>query len=156
MQISADTKIVVPLKGAAIDLCASDTGEVLASLPLSGGIHSGRSLLVYQSDGMEFKFPSTISVIDPPSRVVHVRCEEHLSSAVRDGYKPTQATLASQALAGMLRRSEARIRRLVKQEMAGGGRQASREARQEPSEVQDDTDLVENDTDATDAAKAAV
>lgn len=155
MLITADTKIVVPLKGAAVDLSMGDTGEVVASLPLSGGIHSGRDLLAYQTDGMEFKFPSTISVIEPPSRVVVVQNDEHLSSAVRDGYKPSEATLASQALAGMLRRSEARMRRLVKEQMVSGGRQAAREARQEAPDPEADTDLVEVVDDAPDAAKAA-
>lgn len=155
MRVSADTKIVVPLKGAAVDLSMADTGEVVASLPLSGGIHSGRDLLPYQTEGMEFKFPSTISVIEPPTRVVIVQNDEHLSSAVRDGYKPSEATLASQALAGMLRRQEARLRRLMKEQMASGGRQAAREARLEAETIEDEPDLIEDATDAPDASKAA-
>lgn len=155
MLITADTKIVVPLKGAAVDLSMSDTGEVVASLPLAGGIHSGRDFLAYQTDGMEFKFPSTVSVIVPPSRVLVVQNDEHLSSAVRDGYKPSEATLASQALATMLRRHEAKMRRLVKEQMVSGGRQAAREARQDASEQQPDADLVEVIEDAPDAAQAA-
>lgn len=155
MRITADTKIIVPLKGATVDLITDDTGEVVAALPLTGGIHNGRSLMQYQTDGMQFSFPSSVSVIEPPSRVVVVKNDDHMSSAVRDGYKPSEATLASIAMANMLRRHEARMRRLVKEEMVAGGRQAARQARQDASDLESDTGLVEVVEDAPDAPKAA-
>lgn len=101
-------KILVPPKGVTMSLLDPETGEVVASFPLSAGVHDTKQIQQYEASGFVVDLPETVSVFRLPSRVRIIRGPDALASSANPDWRPSQANQMAVMFEHMLKRREAR------------------------------------------------
>lgn len=105
---------IVGLKGGVASFCCTSTGEVLAEVPLTPGVHHLASLVRFRASGHELRLSGGVLV---SSQGNTARCKPpgQFESSANPFFRVSPAARQQRELVRMMQRTEALSRRTAKQ-----------------------------------------
>lgn len=154
--INKTTKFIVGASGGEVSAITAE-GEIVWTLPLSGGLYPAKTYLDLLQDGQTLDVSSTVHCVTAPDRLRPQKMDNATESGANPDFVVTSATRFQRELElklAKLDQTAAKYERRMAS-LDDLARRAPKAAQEEPLDLVDDADPIFEQEEATDPSTAA-